>query len=187
MTSALLVTTTPREISPRWVHEGDQVAVLAHIDPDQTSLVRCADFAKHQVGADLIQWWTVRYGPEHLDAAVIGSPNFPKHPLSGFRMLVAPDDGMSIEFFMSEREQVVIREQVKVEPWDVQCRGLDGSCYLPGGHAGGCDPDPGSVMSYDGATPERLTCPRCPTDRPNTEQHREAHRVNDAWDSERAH
>lgn len=185
MTSALLVTTTPREISPRWVREGDQVAVLAHIDPDQTSLVRSADFAKSQIGGDLIQWWTVRYGPEHLDASVIGSPTFPKHPLSGFRMLIAPDDGMSIEFFMSEREQVVVREQVKVEPWDVICRGLDGSCYLSAGHAGDHDPDPDVD---NGFAPEGVeSCPRCPSCRANTEQHREAHRVSDVWDAAGVH
>lgn len=146
MTSTLLVTTTPREIEPRWVHAGDQIAVMAtHYDPAHAvTLVRTTDLAKV---SDLVSWWYVVRNPEHPDAADTKSGPFPPVPLSGFRLTIAPYPSEAdvwpdpVELLTGEHEQIVIREMVTVEPWELECRGLEGTCYLPAGHPGPCDPD----------------------------------------------
>lgn len=149
LTTPLLVTTAPREIEPRWIHAGDQVAVMAtHYDPaHEVTPVRTVDLAR--IGDDrIVTWWLVTTNPAHPDPAEVGRRPY---PLSGFLLTLSPGDEVpAVELFATEHEQLVIREQVTVEPWDIECRGLDGRCYLPAGHMGGCDPGTGDDFTAEG-------------------------------------
>lgn len=140
----MIVYTRPREVEPRFARDGDQVAIFAtHYDPSTPYLaVRTTNLA--EMGEPLIEWVTL-----------IDNPKL-RHGTAGAHELTFAASGDKIVTMpFREREQIVIREAVTIEPWDGgDCnRATDdgGVCYLPARHAGGCDSDPGTVE----AMPER--------------------------------
>lgn len=139
--------TQPREVEPRFTRDGDQMAIFAtHYDETTPILVvRTVDLAAF--GAPMITWVTL-----------IDDPKLRHGTAGAHELTFAARDGevdkiITVPF--REREQVVIREVLEVDPWDLpaEClRNVDGgTCYLPRQHKGGCDPDPGT----EGAVPER--------------------------------
>ncbi len=135
MTDAFL-TTSPRETEVRWLRpRTDEIAV--YHQPGPIVPVRTVEIAA--LGAPLIVWLPVLSGPRLL-------------PTGGrtrgtvkFEITVARSVTDTAAVAWADREQVVYRERVPLDAWDVEpvpvCRGLDGACYLPSGHPGLCDPD----------------------------------------------
>lgn len=129
--------TKPREIEPRFALDGDQLAVFAtHYDETSpVTPIRTTNLAV--MGAPLVTWVTL-----------LENPRLKPKSAGTFLLTFAcpPDKIITREF--GEREQVVIREAVQVDPWDLpaEClRAVDGgTCYLPRKHAGACDPDVGA-------------------------------------------
>lgn len=173
--------TKPREIEPRFARDGDQMAVFAthYDDAPPVTAVRTTNLA--EVGEPLVTWVTLLASP------VLAHPKQRQGPCGTFMLTFAvPGDPAKIVTMpFREREQIVIRERVVVEPWDapgesagvlmVCCNrryadvantighvcpapgqpavGWDmpaeclrnvagGTCYLPRGHEGDCDPEP---------------------------------------------
>jgi hypothetical protein len=136
--------TKPREIEPRFSRDGDQLAVFAthYDDAHPVTPVRTTDLAK--MGEPLITWVTLLADPEL------------KHGTGGVFLLTfasPPNNIITMQF--KEREQVVVRESLQVDPWDLpaEClKAVEGSvCYLPRQHVTPCDPESDAT-----AVPERV-------------------------------
>lgn len=147
--------TKPREIEPRFALDGDQLAIFAtHYDTaNPITPIRTTNLAV--MGEPLVTWVTLLENPRL------------KPKSSGTFLLTfacPPDKIVTREF--KEREQVVIRQAVQVDPWDLpaEClRAVDGgTCYMPRKHPGACDPD----VTATGVVPERA-----PTDEVECEGH----------------
>lgn len=140
--SQILAFTAPRETSARWTRRGDQVAFFAtHYAGTASVPVRTTELAAIGGPGSIVCWRTLMQGPVLVPGAA------GRHILT----IMAVDTTGDVEDVMlGEHEQIVIREQVTVEPWDVVGRALrqecgayvDGFCCLILGHPGDHDPEP---------------------------------------------
>jgi hypothetical protein len=143
----LLIFTQPREVEPRFARDGDQLAIYAthYAETQEIVPVRTVDIAR--MGVPIVAW------------VPLMAPPALKHGRAGQHVLTLSHGDSVVEVICKEREQVVIREAVVIEPWesDRECNHETetGTCYLPRNHKGGHDADPAD----DGAVPERIDPP----------------------------
>lgn len=150
--------TPPRELEPRWAKTRDQIACFAtSYDPEHpVTPVRTVELAVlgNDTRGNLVVW-----------RDIVAGPTLPPKAPGKHSLTLAMGDGVAT-LVMGERQQIVIREVVEIEPWDIGQRtdcGKDanaGICYLPTGHLGGCDADmpevPDTAQDLQGdTTPER--------------------------------
>lgn len=110
----MIVHTPPRELPARWVKAGDQLAVLAtHYDTAHSiTPVRTIDLAR-VVG--LVAWVGVDSDPQLTDPAELA-----RRPLvvEGYTLALTGTDGQPVELYATDKETVVVREAVEIEPWE---------------------------------------------------------------------
>lgn len=128
---SMFTTTEPRESESRWLRpRTDEVAVYK----GTTNPVRTVEIAAL---TDLVEW-----------LPVFSAPRLTTLPGEITAFSIDLGGAEPCEVIWREREQIVYRERIALDPWDVEsagnsveCRGMDGACYLPSGHPGQCDPD----------------------------------------------
>lgn len=169
--STFTTTTAPRETEPRWLRLAtDEVAVYK----GTYNPVRTVEIAAL---TDMVDWVPVLSAPrlttvpDRVSAGQCvnaGDPYGhahdecpPRGEVTAFSIDLGGDEPQ--EVIWREHEQVVYRERLSVDPWDVEapgveCRGLDGTCYLPSGHEGLCDPDTQPAPSTAVRAHHEVTC-----------------------------